>query len=60
VHFRIFRKLWRTRGAPTQFGATVWKLLIIEPKLNKIESENSIGIWGGILGVVGKPLVSQI
>jgi hypothetical protein len=47
VHFRIFRKPWRTRGAPTQFGATVWKLLIIEPKLNKIESENSIGIWGG-------------
>jgi hypothetical protein len=32
------------------FGATVWKLLIIEPfsqwKLNKIEIENYIGIWG--------------
>jgi hypothetical protein len=32
------------------FGATVWKLLIIEQffqwKLNKIEIENCIGIWG--------------
>jgi len=31
------------------FGAMVWKLLIIEPfspwKLNKIETENYIGIW---------------
>jgi hypothetical protein len=48
--FGIFRKLWMTRGAPTWFGAIVWKLLIIEPfsqgKLNKIESENSIRIWG--------------
>jgi hypothetical protein len=39
-----------TRGAPTWFGAIVWKLLIIEPffqwKFNKIKSENSIGIWG--------------
>jgi len=39
-----------TRGAPTRFGAIVWKLLIIEAfsqwKLNKIESENSIEIWG--------------
>jgi hypothetical protein len=32
------------------FGATVWKLLIREPfsqwKLNKIKTENDIGIWG--------------
>jgi hypothetical protein len=32
------------------FGTIVWKLLIIEPfflwKLNKIEIENHIGIWG--------------
>jgi hypothetical protein len=32
------------------FGATVWKLLIMEPfsqwELNKIETENCIGIWG--------------
>jgi hypothetical protein len=32
------------------FGATVWKLLIIESfsqwKLNKIKIENYIGIWG--------------
>jgi hypothetical protein len=32
------------------FGAMVWKLLIIEPfsqwKLNKIATENCIGIWG--------------
>jgi len=32
------------------FGATVWKLLIIEPfsqwKRSKIETENCIGIWG--------------
>jgi hypothetical protein len=52
-----------TRGAPTRFGATVWKLLIIEPfsqwKLNQIESENSIGIWGCSFVVVGKLLVSQ-
>ncbi len=42
------------------FGATVLKLLIIEPfsqwKLNKIQTENCIGIFG----VVGKPSVSQI
>jgi hypothetical protein len=46
-----------TRVAPTRFGATVWKLLIIEPfsqwKLNKIESENPIGIWGCSFVVVG-------
>jgi len=33
------------------FGATVWKLLIMEPfsqwELNKMETENCIGIWGG-------------
>jgi hypothetical protein len=38
--FDILRKLWMTRGAPTRFGAIVWKLLIIEAfsqwKLNKI------------------------
>jgi hypothetical protein len=32
------------------FGAMLWKLLIIEPfspwKINKIETENYIGIWG--------------
>jgi hypothetical protein len=32
------------------FGATMWKLLIIEPffqwKFNKIEIENCIRIWG--------------
>jgi len=32
------------------FGATMWKILITEPfsqwKLNKIETENCIGIWG--------------
>jgi hypothetical protein len=43
------------------FGATMWKLLIIEPfseqKLNKIETKNYIGILG-FLGVVGEPLVS--
>jgi hypothetical protein len=43
------------------FGATVWKLLIIEPffqwKLNKIETE-IVWEFGGILGVVEKPLVS--
>jgi hypothetical protein len=31
------------------FGTPVWKLLIIEPfsqwKLNKVETENCIGIW---------------
>jgi hypothetical protein len=31
------------------FGVTMWKLLIIEPfsqwKLNKLETENNIGIW---------------
>jgi hypothetical protein len=45
------------------FGATVWKLLIIEPfsqwKLNKIKTETVLK-FGGILGVVGKPLASQI
>jgi hypothetical protein len=34
----------------SDFGAMVWKLLIIEQfsqwKLNKIETENCIGIWG--------------
>jgi hypothetical protein len=43
------------------FGATMWKLLIIEPfseqKLNRIETKNYIGIKG-FLSVVGKPLVS--
>jgi hypothetical protein len=43
------------------FGATMWKLLIIEPfserKLNKIETKNYIGIKG-FFGVVEKPLVS--
>ncbi len=42
-----------SRGAPTclrLFGATMWKLLIIEPffqwKLNKIKTENCIEFWG--------------
>ncbi len=46
----IFGKLLMKRGASKLFGATVWKLLIIEPlsqwKLNKIKTENSTGIWG--------------
>jgi hypothetical protein len=41
----------------------VWKPLIIEPisqlKLNKIENEKFIE-FGGILGVLGTQLVSQI
>jgi hypothetical protein len=41
----------------------VWKPLIIEPfsqlKLNKIENEKCIEIWG-VLGVLEKPLASQI
>jgi len=48
------------------FGATMWKLLVIEPfsqwKLNKIETENlkTVLEFGGIFGVVGKPLASHI
>jgi len=45
------------------FGAMLWKLLIIEPffrwKLNKIEIETVLE-FGGVLGVVGKPSMSQI
>jgi hypothetical protein len=47
------------------FGATVWKnLLIIEPfsqqKLKKKSTLKTVLEYGGILGVVGKPLASQI
>ncbi len=63
----IFGKLSMRRGCIDLvwefFGAMVWKLLIIEPfspwKLNKIETENCIGIWG-VLGVVGKPLMNEV
>ncbi len=45
------------------FGATVWKVLIIKPfvqwKLNKIEIENRIGIWG-CSSCCWKALASQI
>ncbi len=44
------------------FEAKVWKLLIIESffqaKLNKIQIENYIEVWGRVLGVVEKPLAS--
>ncbi len=49
------------------FGATMWKLLVIEPfsqwKLNKIKTEKLIKTvleFGGIFAVVGKPLASHI
>jgi hypothetical protein len=49
----IFRKLLMIGVQPLGlrlFWALVWKLLIIEPflqwKLNKIEMQNCIGIWG--------------
>jgi hypothetical protein len=46
-------------------GATVWKLLIIEPfsqwKLNKIKSKlKTVLEFEGVLGVVAKPSASQI
>jgi len=46
------------------FEAKVWKLLIIESffqsKLNKIQIENYIEVWGRVLGVVEKPLTGPI
>jgi hypothetical protein len=60
----IFRKILMSRVhrlGLRLFGATVWKLLIIEPffqwKLNKIGTE-TVFEFGGIQGVVEKPLVS--
>jgi hypothetical protein len=43
----------------------MWKLLIIESfsqwkLLNRVETENSVLEFGGVLGVVGKPLMSRI
>jgi hypothetical protein len=58
----------RSRGGPRTWLETVWSYgvesyLIIEPfsewKLNKIKTENCIGI-GGNHGVIAKTLVSQI
>jgi hypothetical protein len=41
------------------FGATMWKLLIIELssqwKLNKIKTENCIGTWGAFVVLVESP-----
>ncbi len=64
----IFAKLSMSKGASTWsqhwldlrlFGATVWKLLIIEPfsqwKLNKIETENCTGIWGHSCVLLDRP-----
>jgi hypothetical protein len=65
--FGIFGKLWgwiRVHELGFRlFGATMWKLLIIEPffqwKINKIKLKFVLE-FGGTLGVVGKHLTSQI
>jgi hypothetical protein len=60
----IFRKLSMSRGALTWLvwdclGAMVWKLLNIEPfsqwKLNKIKTENCIGILGEFVVFLESP-----
>ncbi len=57
----IFRKLWWVGVhwlGLRPFGAIVWKLLLIEPfsqwKLNRIETENCIGILGHSWKALGK------
>jgi len=45
------------------FRVIVWKLLIIKPFFNdnQIKSKLKIALeFGGVIGVVGKPLASQI
>ncbi len=64
-----FQKALDELGAPTWFE-TVWSygVKVIDYwtifsklwKLSKIKTENCIGIFGGVLGVAGKPLANQI
>jgi hypothetical protein len=45
------------------FGTIIWKLLIIEPFFDEYYRKSNLKTileLGGILGVISKPLVSQI
>ncbi len=50
INGKLSRRVWVHPLGLRLFGATLWKLLIIEPfsqwKLNKITTDNCIGIWG--------------
>ncbi len=54
---------WEFGSRAGLLPCTVWKLLIIQPfskrKLNKIELKTVLE-FRGVLGVVGKPLASEI